>query len=69
MKKIKGVLSNISKVDGQLTYGVGACEAVDDYNLLFNKPQINSVELIGNRSFDELGLNSMSNFDIDRLIV
>ena len=33
-----------------------------DYNLLMNKPKINSVELIGNRSLEELGIVNDKNF-------
>jgi hypothetical protein len=36
-----------------------------DYERLRNKPQIESVELIGNKSFDELGLTPL---DADDLI-
>lgn len=36
----------------------------NDYNELINKPQINDVELKGNKSFKELGLSSMDAVDI-----
>lgn len=35
----------------------GTITAIKNYNLLTNKPQINGVELIGNKSFEELGLD------------
>ena len=35
-----------------------------DYNALNNKPQINSVELKGNKSFADLGMAAMSNIEI-----
>jgi len=48
-----------------------------DYNALENKPRINNVELIGNLSFEDLGLPfnienaptaPLSNTDLDTLI-
>lgn len=35
-----------------------------DYNHLVNKPRINDVELIHGKSFEELGINPMSNLEI-----
>ena len=40
-----------------------------DYELLKNKPKINSVELIGDKNWKELGLESASVEDIDGLFV
>lgn len=39
-----------------------------DYDLLKNKPQIESVELIGNKSFNDLGLSHISNMQIEQII-
>lgn len=39
-----------------------------DYNLLKNKPQIESVDLIGNKSFNDLGLTNISNMRIEQII-
>jgi hypothetical protein len=39
-----------------------------DYQLLKNKPQIESVELIGNKSFNDLGLTNISNMRIEQII-
>lgn len=43
-----------------------------DYNKLFNKPQINEVELIGNKTGKQLGLqdkmDSLTNLELDELI-
>lgn len=33
-----------------------------NYNYLYNKPKINSVELIGNKSSDELNLQEKGNY-------
>lgn len=39
-----------------------------DYNILINKPQINSVELMGNKSLPEIGVDTISNMDIEHLL-
>lgn len=39
-----------------------------DYELLQNKPQIESVELIGNKTFNDLGLSNISNMRIEQII-
>ena len=45
---------------------------INDYNLLINHPSINSVELIGNRVSEELGLEptiiDITEQDIDTII-
>lgn len=45
-------------------YGSGTA----DYNRLRNKPQINNTELTGNKSFDDLGLSSLTNEEIEALL-
>ena len=39
-----------------------------DYEELENKPKINSVELIGNRQLDEIGINKITNAEIFNLL-
>lgn len=39
-----------------------------DYNKLFNKPQINSVELVGNKSLPEIGVESISNMELEEIL-
>lgn len=39
-----------------------------DYNKLNNKPQINDVELIGNKSFEDFGAESLTNIEIENII-
>lgn len=41
---------------------------VSDYNSLINQPKINEVKLIGNRSLEELGLNSITNIELEELL-
>lgn len=43
-------------------------DGVKDYNDLLNKPRIESVELVGDKSFDDLNLNKISNSEIQELL-
>lgn len=38
-----------------------------DYNELYNKPSINEVELVGNKSFEELGDHLLTNIEIKKI--
>lgn len=42
--------------------------SVKDYNLLENKPSIEEVILIGNKTFRELGLRSATNLEIETIL-
>lgn len=39
----------------------------NDYNNLVNKPKINAVTLVGDKSFEELGLERITNREIEEL--
>lgn len=39
-----------------------------DYNKLKNKPCINSVELTGNKSFEDLGATALTNEELEALL-
>ena len=39
-----------------------------DYNLLSNKPLINGTELVGDKTFAELGLIPMTSVQIDAIV-
>lgn len=56
--------------DGIPTYISDGDEDRDttDYNELTNKPQINDVELVGNKSFEDLDAWRMTNTDIQNII-
>lgn len=56
--------------DGIPTYISDGDEDKDttDYNELTNKPQINDIELIGNKSFEDLDAWRMTNTDIQNII-
>lgn len=62
-------VSSSINLDGELN---NAIVPTDNYNDLINKPQINSVTLVGNRSLEELdiqkSMENITNMDIERLI-
>lgn len=47
---------------GEVTQTGGG--SVTSYNALTNKPQINSVTLVGNKSFADLGINSLIDTEV-----
>ena len=51
------------------TFGMsGGSSGTKDYNKLINQPQIEDRVLIGNKTFEQLGLSPMTFEDIDNLI-
>lgn len=54
----------VMKMDPYSSGGMGT----KDYDTLYNKPRISGVELAGDKSFDELGMEKMTNTDIFNLI-
>ena len=42
----------------------GGTSGGNDYDLLLNKPKIESVELVGNRTYSELGIAPMTTLEI-----
>ena len=59
---VPGVSGNL-QAEGTLTTSVDH-NTVSDYNLLDNKPQINSGELVGNRMLPDIGVDTMTNMEI-----
>lgn len=57
-------LSESSTVGGSLSMPDAR---TTDYEALRNLPKINDVELRGNKQLDELGLQEVSNIEIDNL--
>lgn len=62
MKKQEKVIT--MEMDPYSGGGIGT----KDYDTLYNKPRISGVELAGDKSFDELGMERMTNTDIFNLI-
>lgn len=40
----------------------------NDYEKLVNKPKINGVELVGNQSFDDLGMSELTALDVFNIL-
>lgn len=43
-------------------------EATSDYRKLINKPKIEGVELQGDKTFEDLGMNTLTNFELEKLL-
>ena len=52
----------------ELNYGTGDGVTVADYETLSNKPSINGVTLIGNNTFEQLGLHPVTSNDIHTIV-
>lgn len=42
--------------------------SVDDYNKLYNKPSIEGIELVGDKSFEELNLQTLTNTELENIL-
>lgn len=66
---LTGSLEEHEHLEGQL--GIGGGGVTKDYNELIHKPQINEVELVGNRTLPELDIQPTNtyadNIDINNL--
>ena len=71
---IHGLSGSLSKQQGSLTGTLSVPQTTEsrDYNRLTNKPKINSIELVGDKSSEDLFLQSkmedMSLQEIDDII-
>ena len=54
-EQVNGTVTGNPDIQGQLS----GAPAVSNYEKLGKKPQINGVELIGNKTFEELGLDKV----------
>lgn len=52
-EQVNGTVTGSPEISGQLS----GAPAVSNYEKLGKKPQINGVELIGNKTFEDLGLD------------
>lgn len=50
-----------------ISLGFERVRATGDYNDLENKPSINEVELVGNKTFEDLGDSPLKNLDIQAI--
>lgn len=51
-----------------LNVGLTTVVSVNDYNDLRNKPRIEGVELIGDKSFEELNLQRLTNTELENML-
>lgn len=51
-----------------LNVGSTTVVSVNDYNDLRNKPRIEGVELIGDKTFEELNLQSLTNTELENML-
>ena len=47
----------------------GVPVGIDDYIVLRNKPKVNGVELIGDKSNEDLNMRSITNLELARILV
>ena len=55
MEQVRGLMEGNACLSGQLS----GHSPTNDYEKLSHKPQINGVELSGNQSFEELGMDQV----------
>ena len=73
---LRGVLKSDGALAGRITTSASLSGRMlvpsaiinNDYEELIHKPQINSVELNGNKSFDDLGMSGLSNLEIEFIL-
>ena len=74
MSNVTGAVNVFVSVEAQANeYTVGSEEKVvvagtSDYEKLKNKPHLNGVELVGNKSFEDVGLVALSNSELEKLL-
>lgn len=64
MDKLVGKIVGIKNIRSKIS----APETIDDYRELKNKPSIESVLLIGDISLKQLGVDKISNKEIENII-
>ena len=63
---ISGSLNAETGMSGTLNMAERVYE--NDYEKLHNKPKINGVELVGNQSFDDLGMSELTALDVFNIL-
>ena len=61
-------MSGSLNADTGMSGSLNMAERVYDYEKLHNKPSINGVELVQDKSFEELGDHVLTNFEILELM-
>lgn len=50
-----------------ITLGINPASGTSNYELLTHKPSINSVQLVGDKSFEDLGDKTLTNIEIKEM--
>lgn len=61
-QNLTGTVEGVSNIDGDVSIPINA--GTSDYNKLKNLPSVENIELRGNKTFEELGLEEVTNQDI-----
>lgn len=64
--KMSGSLNAETGMSGSLNMAERVYE--NDYEKLVNIPKINGVELVGNQSFDDLGMSELTALDVFNIL-
>ena len=54
--------------ESALSLEIGRASGTSNYEALVNKPSIEDVTLVGNKTFKQLGLEAMTQQEIDQMI-
>lgn len=63
---LQGNIQKETYLQGKLGYG--SYELNKDYNKLANKPSIEGIELIDDKTFEDLGATGLTNLEIENLL-
>ena len=64
---LTGTISSPDSLRGSISVSEVRYITELDYEKLMNHPSVNDVELIKNKSFDDLGLSALSNTELEHL--
>ena len=65
-------LNSQGRLSGGLNYLIDGYVHPDTHDYvteIANKPRINAVELVGNKSLPDIGVDSLTNFDIENMLI
>lgn len=59
---------NLQEYEIGIEENIGLSGGTNDYEKLKNKPSINGVELVKNKSFSDLGMDIISNHELEDML-
>lgn len=68
LQTIDGDAQLFNNLDGEAGSFYEVSAGTRNYEDLYNKPSIESVELVGDKTFEELGMMAISNIELANLI-